>query len=237
MSKRLPSRRQDNYRETSGTWYTLSAALTVLSLLSIYLAYWVVSLISATSLTSLKNTWVLYLFIPLPLALIIFGLIKKKHGFRHKASIAVGVTMVILLAVFGSFRFIFFDSYDFENSLVTMAETETGIDLPDDYLEIASKSYGDSSMTTMILDAAQTAQYVRCVEEDGRWLSELPDSLLEISSSAGYYYTEGYSLLYCCETARFNEPPDVGGTYRFIQLNFNPERQDITLMEYAAELN
>lgn len=60
---------------------------------------------------SLMNIWVFWLFLPLTLGSLIFGLIYKKRNYKTKGNIIMGVIFSILLLTFGSFYLIGLKQY------------------------------------------------------------------------------------------------------------------------------
>ena len=54
-----------------------------------------------------ENMWVFFLMTPIPLSSIIFGFILKSKGYQYKKNVIVGLIVVILLCVYGSFAFVF----------------------------------------------------------------------------------------------------------------------------------
>ena len=54
-----------------------------------------------------ENMWVFFLFLPVPIASIVFGFYLKKKGYKYKKNVVVGIIMAALLCIYGSFNFIF----------------------------------------------------------------------------------------------------------------------------------
>ena len=54
-----------------------------------------------------RNSWIAYLFLPVPIASIVLGFILKKKHFYYKKNIIIGIFIIIPLCVFGSFFLIF----------------------------------------------------------------------------------------------------------------------------------
>ena len=54
-----------------------------------------------------RDSWIAYLFLPVPIASIVLGFILKKKHFYYKKNIIIGIFIIIELCVFGSFFLIF----------------------------------------------------------------------------------------------------------------------------------
>lgn len=56
-----------------------------------------------------KCMWVYFTLIPIPLSLIVLGVIMKKKGYKYKKNIVIGIIVTALLSIYGSFYFLFPD--------------------------------------------------------------------------------------------------------------------------------
>ena len=88
-------------------WRNTSILLLAASLLSILGAAALVGAMSEATGLFTENMWVFFLMTPIPLSSIIFGFILKSKGYQYKKNVIVGLIMVILLCVYGSFAFVF----------------------------------------------------------------------------------------------------------------------------------
>lgn len=108
--------RATSSNETSKTRSSIKTLLTVmfiLSIASIFIALFAVSIILNLSQTTdtlfmMKECmWLFLWFIPIPLTSTILGIVYLKKQYKCKKNIIAGVIMCILLAIYGSFTFIF----------------------------------------------------------------------------------------------------------------------------------
>lgn len=108
--------RATSSNETSKTRSSIKTLLTVmfiLSIASIFIALFAVSIILNLSQTTdtlfmMKECmWLFLWFIPIPLTSTILGIVYLKKQYKCKRNIIAGVIMCILLAIYGSFTFIF----------------------------------------------------------------------------------------------------------------------------------
>lgn len=86
-------------------WRVLSIGLLVASLLSIFAAIGLVGVASEYNNFN-ENMWLFFLFVPIPVASLIFGFMMKSKGYQYKKNIIAGIVMTFLLCIYGSFTFI-----------------------------------------------------------------------------------------------------------------------------------
>uniref|UniRef100_UPI0040262269 hypothetical protein n=1 Tax=Eubacterium sp. TaxID=142586 RepID=UPI0040262269 len=87
-----------------GIYRNVSIALNVLSILSLPIAYTVAHSISSVEGTLPENMWVAFLFLPLPVLSIVYGIVMTaKKGGKFKANIVNGSIFALLLLAFGMF--------------------------------------------------------------------------------------------------------------------------------------
>ena len=72
----------------------------------------------------IKNTWVFWLWLPVPILSIILGFKYKRQGVKCKKNIVGGFIVGILLLIYGSFCLIYNDLNDFTNSIFVITEDE-----------------------------------------------------------------------------------------------------------------
>ena len=97
------------FTKATGVWRFLSIALCVLAYVTWPLAM-LLSLRNTVSVTATdlsaaevyRNSWIAYLFLPVPIASIVLGFILKKKHFYYKKNIIIGIFIIISLCVFGS---------------------------------------------------------------------------------------------------------------------------------------
>lgn len=244
MERRLPNKNINKYKRPTGLWKIGSAALAVLSVASAYPAWFIMTRLHPVSAIAGVNSWIMWLFIPVPLASVIFALAKKKRGMRYMGNYAVGIIMAVLMVVYGASGFAAQKNgevFSLDNSHVLAVEEETGVDLPDEYVDLLTTDSANEwfgCKTEMLLDADGTESMLARIKDDERWLSPMPAELTDILNIAGRNLSEEtYSLVYVTETGLFNERPAEEGTYRCIQICFFPASDRLTVYEYSADLS
>ena len=102
------------FTKATGVWRFLSIMLCVLSVAVWPLAMQIITR-DSTPVTAMelstaevfRDSWIAYLFLPIPVASIVFGFVLRKKHFYYKKNIVFGIYIFIVLCVFGSFFLIF----------------------------------------------------------------------------------------------------------------------------------
>ena len=82
---------------------------------------------------ALSVIWVFLLFIPIPIANIIYSLYLKKHNNKYKSNLILGIIFSLLLLGYGSMHFLGKTIYKEDKNYLYNLEQEIGIDLPNDF--------------------------------------------------------------------------------------------------------
>lgn len=222
-----------------------STVLFVLTLLSIFFAMAAFILMSGFSGSpDIGDIWVFFLFTPIPLASLCFGLFAKKKGYSFKKNIVAGIIIFGLLCVYGSFAFVFKDITTESPELYLEAEELTGIDLPE-YTSIRTQDWTTGSQnvsrgyifetSTIEMTNVSSESFRSRIQRDDRWLKEIPTMLIGITSGYSTHPHYEYTLIYNVNTDEFNTLPEESGTYRFINIVFSAERDRLMVVDYEIE--
>ncbi len=220
-------------------WKVLSIILFVASLLSILGALALVGVVSSKNNLFVENTWLFFLFTPIPIASIIFGFVLK-----YKKNIIVGIIMAALLCIYGSFSFIFANVYQHSDEPIIKIEQTMGIEIPthkqintQDWTEgtqSVSRGYIHST-SDIYFEKSVVEEFEKQISTDDRWLSTVPNDLIGISSPFGDYGIYDYNLIYNVDTSEYNVLPQRSGTFRFINILYNAEAHQMRIIEYDIE--
>ena len=222
-----------------------ATVLFVLSLLSVFFAMAAFILISGFSGSpDIGDIWVFFLFTPIPLASLCFGLFAKKKGYSFKKNIVAGIIIFGLLCAYGSFAFVFKDITTESPELYLETEELTGIDLPE-YTSIRTQDWttGSQNISRGYIFETSTAEITNAVSEafrlkilkDDRWLKKIPTILIGITSDYCTHPYYEYALIYNVDTGEYNTLPEESGTYRFINIVFSAERDSLMVVDYEIE--
>lgn len=231
-------------KKPDGTLRAVSVLLSVLSFLSIMGAMMGASALTSVNHATTENMWVFFLFLPIPIASIVFGYHLKKKGYKHKTNVIVGVIMALLLCIYGSFSITFADLYSHDDEDLVYWENAMNIDIPQhSTINTRILTNAEQSMPRGHVDYISDVyfnddavkQFESDLPYDEKWLSEIPNGLVGITS----YYCDievyDYCLIYNTASREFNTLPDESGTYFFINLLYNAESNTMKLINYKIE--
>ena len=222
----------------------ISIILFVLSICTIWGALICVAILSGINQAMTENMWVFFLFLPVPIASIVFGFYLKRKGYKYKKNVIVGVIMAALLCIYGSFTFIFSDIYSHGDEPIVNTEQMLNIDIPthsrintqDFTKETQSVPRGYIYSTSDIyFDDTAVGQFEKNISNDAKWISDIPNDMVGITSYFCDIQTSDYYIIYNKDTGEFNKLPSSSGTYVFINVLYNAESNTMKLVEYKIE--
>ena len=237
-----PSKIEESF--VHSRWKTLSDILFVASLLSIFGALALVGAVSERNNLFIENMWLFFLFLPIPIASVILGLVLKKKNYKYKKNVIVGIIMAILLGIYGSFSFVFGEVYEHGEEPIIKIEQTIGIDIPihkqintqDWTIGTQSVSRGYIRSTSDIyFDQSAVEEFEKQIATDDRWLSTLPNDLIGISSPFSDSDMYDYYLIYNMDTSEYNTLPQNNGTFRFINILYITETKQMRIIEYDID--
>ena len=192
---------------------------------------------------SAEKLWIYFLFIPVPLISLGFGILMKKKGFPFKRNIIAGVLIAALMCAVGCISFFYYDPYDPAESF----ELLTGIKLPEAVSTEAFDLSGQNSLGRGYVicegrlsfdeDAALTLE--KELASDKRWMNELPDEILSITSSYAemlmYNLNCDYALVFNSSTGQYNSLPDENDIYYCVNALYDCESNQLIIIEYHID--
>lgn len=189
----------------------------------------------------ISKLWIFYLFIPIPLASVIFGIVARKKGYKFIKNFVAGIIVAILLLAYGSFTFIFGGMFTEDPMLYTKAQEFTGIELPE-YESIQSQDWSTGTQTTsrgyifstssVSLEKEDALAFKKQCENDSRWLKNIPTELVGITSAYCDIKSDSYFIIYNINSKEFNTLPENNGKYRFLNIIFSPDFRKIMIVDY-----
>jgi hypothetical protein len=222
----------------------ISILLFVLSICTILGALIGVAILSGINQAMTENMWVFFLFLPVPIASIVFGFYLKKKGYKYKKNVIVGVIMAALLCIYGSFTFIFADIYSHGDEPIVNAEQMLKIDIPE-HSRINTQNWTKGtqsvprgyiySTSDIYFDDTAVEQFEENISNDTKWISDIPNDMVGITSYFCDIQTSDYYIIYNKNTGEFNKLPSASGTYVFINVLYNAESNTMKLVEYQIE--
>ena len=220
---------------------TVSLILFLLSIGTIGCAMFVVFLMTANNKAMVENMWAFFLFVPIPIASIIYGFYLKKKGYKYKKNIIIGIIMAILLCIYGSFTFLFPNVYSHSDEAIRNAEQLLGIDIPK-HSQINTQDWtvGTQSVprgyiystTDIYFEDVDVKEFESSLEADDKWLSSIPAGIVGITSYFCETHASDYYMIYNKDTGEFNKLPPENGTYDYVNILYDAEHNTMKLVEY-----
>ena len=222
----------------------VSVLLFVLSICTILGALIGVAILSGINQAMTENMWVFFLFLPIPIASIVFGFYLKKKGYKYKKNVIVGFIMAAHLCIYGSFTFIFANVYSHSDEPIMTAEQMLNIDIPT-HSRINTQDWTKGtqsvprgyiySTSDIYFDDTAVEQFEKNISNDAKWISDIPNDMVGITSYFCDIQTSDYYIIYNKDTGEFNKLPSSSGTYVFINVLYNAESNTMKLVEYQIE--
>ncbi len=223
---------------------TISNLLFVLSICTIWGALTGVAILSEINQAMTENMWVFFLFLPIPIASIVFGLYLKKKGYKYKKNVIAGIIMAALLGIYGSFTFIFAGIYSHSDDPILSAEQMLNIDIPQcSRINTQDWTKGTQSIlrgyiystSDIYFEDNAVAEFEKKLLTDTKWLSDIPNDMIGITSYFCDIQASDYCIIYNKDTKEINKLPSASGTYVFINVLYNAESNTMKLVEYQIE--
>lgn len=208
----------------------LSIIFLILTFCSLHLGLLAMNLLGDVNTFSsaglLKYTWVMWLFIPIPIITFVLALFLKKNNQKYVLKIVVSIIVAFLLLVFGSYRFLFDSVLSYDPRLVDVIEEKTGLDLPES-IEVGAMDNGDVlDIRVKITDDKERQEFERRISNEQIWSSGLnggvgyllPPYYQMLSKNGSYEYV----LFYNVTENKFNEyPTNENCEYIFVLYDTN----------------
>ena len=231
-------------KKPNGKLKAISILLFFLSICTICGALVSTAILSNLNHTMTENMWVFFLFLPIPIASIAFGFYLKNRGYRYKKNVIVGFIMAAFLCIYGSFTFIFSNTYSHNDELIQNVEELLDIDIPT-HLRINTHDWtkGTQSIprgyihftSDIHFDDTAVENFEKKLPSDIKWISTIPNDMIGITSYFCDTQTSDYYIIYNKNTKEFNKLPNESGTYVFVNVLYNSKNNTMKLVEYQIE--
>ena len=223
----------------------ISILLLILSITTLWFSLIGVSILSEINHKDMpENMWVFFLFLPIPISSIIFGFYLKGKGYKYKLNVIAGLIMVVFLCIYGSFTFMFADTYSHSDEPILNAEKILNIDIPiHSQINTQDWTKGTQSISRgyiystsdIYFDDAAVEKFEKNLPNDTKWISDIPNAMIGITSYFCELTESDYYIIYNVTTGECNKLPSQSGTYRFINLLYDAEKNTMKLVEYQIE--
>lgn len=224
------------------THRTLSIVLFILSLVSILLGITLVGYVSSLNYMFTENMWLMFLFTPITIGSTVYGFILKKKGYKYKKNIITGIIMTIVLCIYGSFTFMFADTYTHTDKPIKQVEEALDIDLPQ-HAQINTNTMEDSFENGIHLrrsdvyfkdeDVYAFEQGMDGIAWDEKWLNRVPNDLKGIMSPFFSYTPYDCVVVYNITEDEINTLPVAAGTYTMLNIAYDASENHMVIEEYV----
>ena len=172
---------------------------------------------------SLRYSWILYLFIFIPISNLIYGFIGKKRRWIYFKNIVVACAVTPLLVLYGSYGLIFASSIDYTDAIFRDAENKTSLVLPSNIqcvTELDMPFTGDLSIAKIVSSSEQTTFENSLLSAP--WIDTFPSAIK--NALPDYVSSEVLNFDYYCfydvTSDSFNTIPVADGTYDTVFLAY-----------------
>lgn len=215
---------------------TLLLIMFIFSLLSIFIALIVAVICMNFSplpefmYASVEYLWILFTFIPLPLASAILGLVFYTKKYKCKKNIIAGFIMCAVLSLYGSFAFIFKDYVIHDFGYVRELEQIIALDLPDSGYISRAKNTDDTTYSVAMIRFDDADEIYNIVSTDERFYTDMDFIPLNFINLYYTFITSGYD--YYMLTAVTDYEVEVEHQHRYIFLAYNKDKNILLVLDF-----
>lgn len=223
--------------------------LFILTIACLWFPLFILAEFETTPTSFTENMWVFYLFLPIPILSIILGIKYKKVGYKCTKNIVAGFIIGFLLTVYGSFPFIFENSYIEDYSLVNEVEEKINFELPDNG-EIKTINWDESAMGAIKIistsyiefsDNDEIEKFVSDIKNSDKWLNKNNTNtyfeMLKPDTVMTGFDGESYDLIYIEDLNTYNTLPTESGIYKVYCLTYDVDNNQMEINYYTFEFN
>lgn len=176
----------------------IGIVLFVLSIISVFLSSFVIQLVGQDSFFDSMGTWryswIAFLFLPIPIATFIYGIILRKKV-HVMIDIIIGIITSLLCLVIGCTTFV--DRVDVSASFLLDAQNVTNISFPKNVKAMSSYEIsGGRKGIAKILDSNEEKEFVNSMASD-KWEDKCPMSARVVLPHTTLSQTEKTYEKYC----------------------------------------
>ncbi len=201
-------------------------------------------------LTEYKYMWVLLLFLPIPIASIVFGKKYKKMGYSCKKNIVGGAIMTFLLCIYSYFTIFYFAHKDYlfdDYSYLTKLEEKIHFDFPKQGKIFTSKlekiimpSYQMIATSTVEFhNQEEIRDLEKRIQSSNMW-TNYNTTILQSIEPTIYIERDNndiYYLIYIENFDTVNEIPPQSGEYKTFCFMYDMNENVLNIYEYYLKFS
>ena len=240
----------DNFKNTDNT-LSISYFMTFLFILnigSLWGALWSYSLIDELNpqhgFNFLKNTWIFWCWLPIPIASIVLGFKYKNKGINCTKNIVGGFIIGFLLLIYGTFCLMptFNEDYgkinDYKNYIDANIPSSGELEIHywGNYFDDDKKEY---SIINVYYDKEDVSDLVSSIENSKNWiLSTKIKSELKILLPSQFRAKEYlYYSVYNKTINEYNVIPNESGIYEIYAMRYDKTKKELIIHKYKLMYN
>ena len=222
--------------------------LFILTIGSLWGALWLYSVIDELNpqhgFNFLKNTWIFWCWLPIPITSIVLGYKYKNKGINCTKNIVGGFIIVFLLLIYGSFCLMptFSEDYskinDYKNYIDANIPSNGELEIHywGNYFDDDKKEY---SIINVYYDKEDVSDLVSSIENSKNWiLSTKIKSELKILLPSQFRAKEDlYYSVYNKTTNEYNVIPEESGIYEIYAMSYDKNKKELIIHKYKLMYN
>ena len=222
--------------------------LFILTIGSLWGALWLYSVIDELNpqhgFNFLKNTWIFWCWLPIPITSIVLGYKYKNKGINCTKNIVGGFIIVFLLLIYGSFCLMptFSEDYskinDYKNYIDANIPSNGELEIHywGNYIDDDKKEY---SIINVYYDKEDVSNLVSSIENSKNWiLSTKIKSELKILLPSEFRAKEDlYYSVYNKTTNEYNVIPEESGIYEIYAMSYDKNKKELIIHKYKLMYN
>ena len=222
--------------------------LFILTIGSLWGALWLYSVIDELNpqhgFNFLKNTWIFWCWLPIPITSIVLGYKYKNKGINCTKNIVGGFIIVFLLLIYGSFCLMptFSEDYskinDYRNYIDANIPSNGELEIHywENYFDDDKKEY---SIINVYYDKEDVSNLVSSIENSKNWiLSTKIKSELKILLPSEFRAKEDlYYSVYNKTTNEYNVIPEESGIYEIYAMSYDKNKKELIIHKYKLLYN
>ncbi len=230
---------------------TIKIVLIVLSALTLFGGLLILSILSSkeciASLDSMYNIakymWVMWLFLPITIGCLVFGIVMTARKSKAISNIIVGAILSFFLFIYGCFTPIFTSQYSTDCSYWKELDTTLHINLPEKMSVVIEDCTGGTQTTsdTFLLRYKSTARFESkddCLTfktlMDEKWIDSFTNNSVPLSFSVEISSGFDKYLIYCFDTEEYS-PTQFESNNRYVCIAFSEAKTGMYLCEYKVK--
>ena len=230
---------------------TFKILLIVLSCSTLFFAFFIVMLNEPknplasfeTTYSMIKYMWTMWLFLPITIGCLAFGIVMKIRKMKTVSNIVIGSIFSVLLLIYGSFTSAFIGNYNTDFSYWKEIGNTLNLNLPDE-MSVLTEDFTNGTQTTTDSFLIRYESLARFNSKkdcqtfktslNNKWTSNYINNSIPYSFSFEVRSDFDKYLIYCFETNEYNPSSFVSGN-RYICIAFSEAKTGLVLCDYKAK--